>query len=310
MEKHTPVLLNETIEMLKVNPKGVYVDMTLGGGGHAEAILEKLTTGRLIGFDQDGFAITKTKERLQKFDNFTAINANFLYAAEELNKIGVFEVDGIIYDLGVSSFQFDIPERGFSYRFDAPLDMRMDQKQKFDAYHIINNYSYEDLVKIFFEFGEEKYAKIIASRIIKHRENQEIATTFELVDIIKSALPNKELVKKGHPAKRIFQALRIAVNGELDILEEALRKAIDLLKVDGRLAVITFHSLEDRVCKQLFKDLSTIYIPKGLPIISTEVPLISLVNKKVIIASSEELELNNRSHSAKLRVIQKTKKNS
>jgi 16S rRNA (cytosine1402-N4)-methyltransferase len=310
MEKHIPVLLNETIEMLKINPKGVYVDMTLGGGGHAEAILEKLTTGRLIGFDQDEFAITKTKERLQKFDNFTAINANFLYAVEELNKIGIFEVDGIIYDLGVSSFQFDIPERGFSYRFDAPLDMRMDQKQKLDAYHIINNYSYEDLVKIFFEFGEEKYAKIIASRIIKYRENQEIAATFQLVDIIKSALPNKELVKKGHPAKRIFQALRIAVNGELDILEEALRKAIDLLKVDGRLAVITFHSLEDRVCKQLFKDLSTIYIPKGLPIISTEVPLISLVNKKVIIASSKELELNNRSHSAKLRVIQKTKNNS
>ncbi len=310
MEKHIPVLLKETLDLLMIDPNGVYIDMTLGGGGHAEAILEKLTTGRLIGFDQDEYAIAKTRDRLKRFSNFQAIKSNFLFAREELDKIGITEVDGIIFDLGVSSFQFDIPERGFSYRFDAPLDMRMDQQARLDAHYIVNNYSFEDLIEIFFKYGEEKYAKLIASKIVKEREKNEIVSTFGLVDIIKSALPNKELSKKGHPAKKVFQALRIAVNSELEILEEAMKKSIEMLKEGGRLAVITFHSLEDRVCKQLFKELSTIYIPKGLAIISDEIPVISLVNRKVVIPSNDELELNNRSHSAKLRVIQKTKKNS
>lgn len=310
MEKHIPVLLNETLDLLKINPNGVYVDMTLGGGGHAEAILERLTNGRLIGFDQDEYAITKTREKLKRFNNFQAIKSNFLFAKEELEKIGINEVDGIVFDLGVSSFQFDIPERGFSYRFDAPLDMRMDQQAKLDAHYIVNNYSYEALVEIFFKYGEEKYAKLIAAKIVKEREKSAIVSTFDLVDIIKKALPNKELIKKGHPAKKVFQALRIAVNSELEILEEAIKKSIEMLKEGGRLAVITFHSLEDRVCKQLFKELSTIYIPKGLAIISDEIPDISLVNRKVVIPSDSELEVNNRSHSAKLRVIQKSKKSS
>ncbi len=310
MEKHIPVLLKETLDLLNIDPNGVYVDMTLGGGGHAEAILERLTNGRLIGFDQDEYAITKTREKLKRFNNFQAIKSNFLFAKEELEKIGINEVDGIVFDLGVSSFQFDIPERGFSYRFDAPLDMRMDQQAKLDAHYIVNNYSYEALVEIFFKYGEEKYAKLIAGKIVKEREKSEIVSTFDLVDIIKTALPNKELIKKGHPAKKVFQALRIAVNSELEILEEAMKKSIGILKEGGRLAVITFHSLEDRVCKQLFKELSTIYIPKGLAIISDEIPDISLVNRKVVIPSDSELEANNRSHSAKLRVIQKSKKSS
>ena len=308
MEKHIPVLLKETIELLDIKPNGVYVDMTLGGGGHSEAILEKLVNGKLFGFDQDIFAIEKANERLKKFSNFQAINDNFINAKNRLNDLGITEVDGIVFDLGVSSFQFDMPERGFSYRFDAPLDMRMDQTAKTDAFEVINNYEYEDLLKIFFEYGEEKYSRFIAKNIIKKRQISPIKTTFELVDIIKESLPNKELNKKGHPAKKVFQALRIEVNRELEILEESLINAIDLLAVGGRLAVITFHSLEDRICKQLFRNLSTIDIPKGLAIIVEEKPLINLVNRKVLTADQDELDLNNRAHSAKLRVIEKNGK--
>ncbi len=305
MEKHIPVLLNETIELLNINKNGIYVDMTLGGGGHSEAILNLLEKGKLYGFDQDIFAIEKASERLSEYKNFTAINANFYNAKEKLVEIGINEVDGIIFDLGVSSFQFDIPERGFSYRYDAPLDMRMDQQANLDAYHVVNNYSFEDLIKIFFEYGEEKFARLIAKNIIKHRTLKPIKTTFQLVDIIKEAMPNKELNKKGHPAKKVFQAIRIEVNQELEILEESLIKAIDLLKPNGRLAVITFHSLEDRIVKQLFKRLSTIEIPKGLAIIPDETPLINLVTRKVVTAQETELSDNNRAHSAKLRVIKK-----
>ncbi|MDY0317437.1 MAG: 16S rRNA (cytosine(1402)-N(4))-methyltransferase RsmH [Candidatus Izemoplasmatales bacterium] len=308
MEKHIPVLLNETIELLNINKNCIYVDMTLGGGGHSEAILSLLDKGKLYGFDQDIFAIEKASERLKTYKNFKAINANFYNAKEKLAEIGVDEVDGIIFDLGVSSFQFDMPERGFSYRFDAPLDMRMDQQANLAAYHVVNNYSFEDLIKIFFEYGEEKFARLIAKNIIKHRTLKPIKTTFELVDIIKEAMPNKELNKKGHPAKKVFQAIRIEVNQELEILEESLIKAIDLLKPNGRLAVITFHSLEDRIVKQLFKRLSTIEIPKGLAIIPDETPLINLVTRKVVTAQETELSDNNRAHSAKLRVIEKNDK--
>jgi 16S rRNA (cytosine1402-N4)-methyltransferase len=305
MNKHIPVLLEETIKHLNINPSGIYIDMTLGGGGHSEAILEKLDDGELIGFDQDEFAINKASARLSKFHNFFAINDNFKNAKYRLEDLNIDQVDGIVYDLGVSSFQFDDPKRGFSYRFDYPLDMRMDQNQTLTAKDIVNQYSFDDLVKIFFEFGEEKFSRIIAKNIVLKRQENPIITTFDLVDVIKDALPEKVLRKKGHPAKKVFQALRIAVNNELNILEESLRMGIDLLKPKGRMAVITFHSLEDRIVKNLFKKLSVIEIPKGLPIISNEVPKIKLINRKVIIASEEELDDNNRAHSAKLRVIEK-----
>lgn len=305
MEKHIPVLLNETIENLNINPSGIYVDMTLGGGGHSEAILERLVDGELIGFDQDEFAIQQATARLSKYKHFFAINDNFLNAKTRLLDIDIEQVDGIVFDLGVSSFQFDTPERGFSYRFNHLLDMRMDQSQSLTARQVINEYSFNELVKIFFEYGEEKFSRIIAKKIILEREKKQIETTFDLVEVIKSALPQKVLNKKGHPAKKVFQALRIEVNNELGILEESLKNAIDILKPGGRMAVITFHSLEDRICKNLFRSLSTIEIPKGLAIIPDEKPIINLVNKKVIIAEDEELEDNNRSHSAKLRIIEK-----
>ncbi|MFP4477827.1 MAG: 16S rRNA (cytosine(1402)-N(4))-methyltransferase RsmH [Candidatus Izemoplasmatales bacterium] len=305
MEKHLPVLLEETIENLNINPSGVYVDMTLGGGGHSEAILERLTDGELIGFDQDEYAIQRATARLSQYSNFFAINDNFIHAKERLADIDIEEVDGIVFDLGVSSFQFDLPERGFSYRFDNRLDMRMDQTQDLSAEYIVNHYNFDQLVQIFFEYGEEKFARIIAKNIILKREEKPIVTTFDLVDVIKDALPQKVLNKKGHPAKKVFQALRIAVNNELHILEESISKAIDILKPGGRLAVITFHSLEDRIVKNLFRKLSTIDIPKGLAIIPTEKPAIKLINRKVIIADESELEDNNRARSAKLRVIEK-----
>lgn len=305
MDKHIPVLLNETIENLNINPSGIYVDMTLGGGGHSEAILDRLVDGELIGFDQDEFAIQQATARLSKYKHFFAINDNFLNAKTRLLDIDIEQVDGIVFDLGVSSFQFDTPERGFSYRFNHLLDMRMDQSQSLTARQVINEYSFNELVKIFFEYGEEKFSRIIAKKIILEREKKQIETTFDLVEVIKSALPQKVLNKKGHPAKKVFQALRIEVNNELGILEESLKNAIDILKPGGRMAVITFHSLEDRICKNLFRSLSTIEIPKGLAIIPDEKPIINLVNKKVIIAEDEELEDNNRSHSAKLRIIEK-----
>lgn len=305
MEKHIPVLLKETLDSLNINPSGVYLDMTLGGGGHSEALLERLTDGELVAFDQDEYAIQKATARLSKFHNFFAIKDNFINAKLRLKDIDIDQVDGIIFDLGVSSFQFDLPDRGFSYRFDSQLDMRMDQSQDLTARIIVNEYSFDQLVKIFFEYGEEKFARLIAKNIVLRREIKQINTTFDLVDVIKEALPQKVLHKKGHPAKKVFQALRIEVNNELNILEESLLNAIDLLKQGGRLAVITFHSLEDRICKNVFKKLAVIEIPKGLAIIPDEKPIIKLVNKKVIIADSSELEDNNRAHSAKLRVIEK-----
>jgi len=303
--KHVSVLLKESIDLLNIRKDGIYVDMTLGGGGHSEAILEHLTTGKLYGFDQDVYAIEKAKERLSAYSNVVFVNENFVDVQSALNALGVFQVDGFIYDLGVSSFQFDIPDRGFSYNYDSPLDMRMDQSASLTAYEIVNTYPISELLTILYRYGEEPNAKMIASGIIKAREIKPIKTTFDLVEVIKKSLPMKILSKKGHPAKQTFQALRIAVNDELRVFETSLRQAIQMLAPKGRIAVITFHSLEDRICKTMFKEFSTIDVPKGLPIIITQKPLLKLINSHVITASEEELLGNNRAKSAKLRVCEK-----
>ena len=308
MSKHISFLLNESIEYLNIKPDGIYVDCTLGGGGHSSAILSHLTTGHLYAFDQDTYAIERAEEKLQDYQGkYTIIEHNFRHITEELHQRGIDKVDGILFDLGVSSFQFDIPERGFSYNHDAPLDMRMNQDSPLTAETIVNEYSYSELLSILFRYGEEQQAKRIVREIEKVRKDKRITTTFELVDVIKQSLPQKILNKKGHPAKKTFQALRIAVNNELEVFLEALEDAISLLAPKGRLAVITFHSLEDRICKQIFRKHSTIDIPKGVPIIVDEDPELRLINRKVIIATEDELEVNNRAHSAKLRVVEKIK---
>lgn len=306
--KHISVLLDEGIAGLNIKADGIYVDATLGGGGHSSEILKRLTTGHLYAFDQDDFAINKAKDRLSAInDNFTIIKSNFVNLKDELNKLGIDKIDGIIYDLGVSSFQFDDPERGFSYKYDAFLDMRMDQTASLTAHNIVNNYPFEELGKIFAKYGEDPFAFKIAKKICDERTKREINTTLELVDVIKSALPQKILNKKGHPAKQVFQALRIAVNDELQVFEKSLLQAIDLLNVGGRCAVITFHSLEDRICKHTFKEYSEIKVPKGLPIVITEVAPLKLITKNPIFPTEEELNNNNRAHSAKLRVAEKQK---
>jgi 16S rRNA (cytosine1402-N4)-methyltransferase len=305
MSEHISVLLKEAIEHLNIKPDGIYVDATLGGGGHSEAILQKLTTGRLFAFDQDDYALQRAKERLSTFANVTFIRANFADLKTRMAEQGIEQVDGILYDLGVSSFQLDIPERGFSYNFDNPLDMRMDNTNALSAYDIVNSYSVDEIAQILYRYGEEQNGRLIAKAIVKTRAEKPIHSTFELVDVIKKCLPNKILTKKGHPAKQTFQALRIAVNDELRVFETSLYQAIDMIKPGGRIVVITFHSLEDRICKTIFKEQSTIEIPKGLAIISTEIPLLSLVNKHVILPSEEELKVNNRAHSAKMRVCEK-----
>lgn len=305
MEKHIPVLLNEVLENLNIRDGLTYVDMTLGGAGHSSEILKRIPNGYLYGFDQDEFAIKKANEKLADFSNYTIIKDNFVNAKKRLNEIGVEQVDGILFDIGVSSFQFDIPDRGFSYKFDSELDMRMDQSSPLTAKEIVNTYSYQQLIEILFKYGEENLAKSITRNIIRAREEQTINTTFELVEIIKNSLPQKILRKKGHPAKKTFQALRIAVNDELNRFEKALEDAISLLAPKGRIAVITFHSLEDRICKQIFKKHAIIDVPEGVPIIVNETPLLKLINKKVITANSKEIENNNRAHSAKLRIVEK-----
>ena len=307
--KHYSVLLNESIEMLNIKKDCIYVDCTLGGGGHSSLILSKLEKGHLYAFDQDVDAIAIAKPRLEKIsNNFTIIKANFVNLKEELLNYGIDKVDGIIFDLGVSSFQFDIPERGFSYRFDSPLDMRMDKSSDFSAYDIINTYTVDELSKIFFEYGEEKFSRNIAKKIVDTRKTKPIETTFELVDVIKSALPAAVLRKPGHPAKQVFQALRIEVNHELDYLETSLEAALKALKPEGKLVVITFHSLEDRIVKTMFKEVTTLNLPKGIPFIPEGYEVkFNLINNKIILPSKEELDLNNRSHSAKLRGIKKIK---
>lgn len=307
------VMLHETIDMLDVKPDGVYVDATLGGAGHSEYLLSKLSEkGHLYAFDQDQNAIENAQKRLAPYIEkgmVTFIKDNFRHLKDRLHDLGVTEIDGICYDLGVSSPQLDQRERGFSYKKDAPLDMRMNQEASLTAYEVVNQYDYHDLVRIFFKYGEDKFSKQIARKIEKAREQKPIETTTELAEIIKSAKPAKELKKKGHPAKQIFQAIRIEVNDELGAADESIQQAMDMLALDGRISVITFHSLEDRLTKQLFKEASTVEVPKGLPFIPDDLkPKMELVSRKPILPSKEEFEANNRSHSAKLRVARKINK--
>ncbi len=309
MFKHTTVLLEEAVAGLDIKPDGIYVDCTLGGAGHSELILSKLGEGgKLYAFDQDDIAIQNAKEKLSRFgDRLTIIKSNFLHLKRELEQRGVNEVDGVLYDLGVSSPQLDNPERGFSYHHDAPLDMRMDQDAETSAYDVVNKWTYEQLVKIFFRYGEEKFSKQIARKIEAAREVQPINMTGELVELIKDAIPAPARRTGGHPAKRIFQAIRIAVNDELQVFEDSLEQAIDILGKGGRISVITFHSLEDRICKVTMKKASeTPPLPPGLPIIPEEFkPTVKLITRKPILPSEEELEANNRARSAKLRIAEK-----
>lgn len=306
MSEHITVLKEEAVEALNIKDDGIYVDATLGGGGHSSLILSKLKKGHLYSFDQDDYAISRAKEKLDTVgNNYTIIKSNFVNLKERLNELGVYHIDGILYDLGVSSFQFDMEERGFSYRLDGPLDMRMNQNQELSAKTIVNEWPVSKLIEIFYRYGEEKFAKQIAFQIDKVRREKEISTTFELVDIIKSALPQKVLKQKGHPAKQVFQALRVAVNDELTVFEKSLLDALDMLNSDGRAVVITFQSLEDRICKSIFKEKSTLDIPEGLPVIIKEEAPFELISRKPILPSEEELNNNNRSHSAKMRILRK-----
>ncbi|MFH5881895.1 16S rRNA (cytosine(1402)-N(4))-methyltransferase RsmH [Liberiplasma polymorphum] len=308
--EHITVLKEEAIHYLNINPNGIYVDCTLGGGGHAEAILRLLKKGHLFCFDQDDFAIEKAMERLNKYQGkFTIIKQNFKHIKEALNAHQVDKVDGILYDLGVSSFHFDDPSRGFSYNHNARLDMRMDQNASLTAYEIINTYKEADIRYILFRYAEESFAPKIARKIVESRQLKTIETTFDLVDVIKSALPQKVLSKKGHPAKKTFQALRIAVNDELRVFEDSLGQALQILNDEGRIVVISFHSLEDRIAKQVFKEASTIDHPKEILTMPTDTPDFELLHKKVILPKEEELDVNNRAHSAKLRAIKKINKN-
>jgi len=310
--KHITVLLKETVDGLDIKQDGIYVDCTLGGAGHSEYLLSQLSDqGKLYAFDQDNTAIQNAKVKLQKYEGKVEfIQSNFKYIKEELNARGIFQVDGILYDLGVSSPQLDTPERGFSYQHDAPLDMRMDQSSSLSAYDVVNHWSYNELVKIFFQYGEEKFSKQIARKIEAARAIKPIETTYELVDLIKEGIPAAARRTGGHPAKRVFQAIRIAVNNELKVFEESLEDAIDLISPGGRISVITFHSLEDRICKTVFKKHSDLpQLPPGLPVIPDEFkPTLKLVNRKPILPSEEELEVNNRARSAKLRIAEKINK--
>lgn len=310
MEKpynHISVLLNESIQQLNIKKNGVYVDCTLGGGGHSSEILKRIPNGHLYAFDQDSFAINTADEKLKKIaSNYTLINENFVNVKVALEEENVYGVNGILYDLGVSSFQLDIPERGFSYRFDGPLDMRMDQTAELDAYTVVNTYDEKSLVRILFEYGEEKFARLIARKIVSEREKKPIETTLELVEIIKKALPASALRNSSHPAKQTFQAIRIEVNHELDILKKALEDGLSILNKNGRMVVITFHSLEDRIVKKLFKEKTTLQLPKDLPYIPEGYEIeFKLINSKVILPSESEISNNLRSHSAKMRVIEK-----
>lgn len=311
MFEHTTVLLKETVDGLQVKEDGTYVDCTLGGAGHSSYLLSKLSKdGHLFAFDQDDIALANAKEKLSSYEGkVTFIKSNFRYLTEKLAEHGVEKVDGIIFDLGVSSPQLDNPERGFSYHHDAPLDMRMDQQSDISAYDVVNHWSYEDLVRIFFKYGEEKFSKQIARKIEANREKEPIRTTGELVEIIKEGIPAPARRKGGHPAKRIFQAIRIAVNDELKVFEEAIAQSIELLKPEGRVSVITFHSLEDRICKSAFKEAATPpEIPRNMPYLPEGYePKINIVTRKPIVPSEIELEENNRARSAKLRIAEKIK---
>ncbi|WKF66150.1 16S rRNA (cytosine(1402)-N(4))-methyltransferase RsmH [Streptococcus equi] len=310
---HVTVLLHEAVDMLDIKPDGIYVDATLGGSGHSAYLLSQLgDKGHLYCFDQDQRAIDHAQQLLKPYidkGQVTFIKDNFRHLKARLLEHGVTELDGVLYDLGVSSPQLDERERGFSYKQDAPLDMRMDSQAALTAYEVVNTYDFNDLVRIFFKYGEDKFSKQIARKIEQARAVKPISTTTELAALIKSAKPAKELKKKGHPAKQIFQAIRIEVNDELGAADASIQQAIELLALDGRISVITFHSLEDRLTKHLFKEASTADAPKGLPFIPDELkPKLELVSRKPILPSQKELMANNRAHSAKLRVARKVRK--
>lgn len=302
---HESVLLKEAIENLNLNENSIVVDCTLGYGGHSSEILKIIKKGHLYAFDQDENAIAYSKKRLSEIgNNFTIIYSNFVHLKEELEKRNIFKVDAVLFDLGVSSPQLDEDERGFSFHKDARLDMRMDKNASLDAYFVVNNYSKEKLTEIFFKYGEEKYAKSIASAIVKKRENNPIETTLELTDIIKESVPFS-YKKNHHPARKVFQAIRIEVNHELEVFEKSLKDALTILNKNGRVGVITFHSLEDKICKNYFKEAS--YVDehvKGLPVIPDEFKP-KYKNVASIIPSKEEINKNNRSRSARLRIIER-----
>jgi len=305
--KHIPVLLNETIEGLNIKPDGTYIDLTLGRAGHSSEILKRLNKdGLLIGVDQDKEAIEESNKRLSKIaSNYKLVKSNFVNFEDILTSLNIDKVDGVLMDLGVSSPQFDESDRGFSYRYDAPLDMRMDIEQRLTAKEVVNSYSEGELRKIFYEYGEDKYSASIAHNIVKAREVKPIETTFELVEIIKRSKPAKELKKVGHPAKQIFQALRIEVNNELNVLKETLVQVVKHLNSGGRLAVITFHSLEDKIVKKLFKELCVVEGDRNNFPTEIEQKDFILITRKGIRPSEEELERNHRSTSSTLRIIEK-----
>ena len=303
---HIPVLYYEALDNLVINPDGIYIDCTLGGGSHSEGILERLSDkGLLISIDQDTNAIEYSKKRLEKFGSkWKVFKGNFENIDTIAYMAGVDKVDGILMDIGVSSKQLDDPKRGFSYRYDVKLDMRMNTEQKISAYDVVNTYSEEQLSKIIFEYGEERYARKIAKLIVEERKSSPIEKTSDLIALIKRAYPERA---SKHPAKKTFQAIRIEVNRELEVLENAISKAVELLKVDGRLAIITFHSLEDRIVKNKFKDLATACkCPKDIPIcVCGGVKKFEIITKKPIIPVDDELKNNNRAHSSKLRILER-----
>lgn len=304
---HYSVMKEEVLKSLNIKADGIYVDGTLGYAGVSKEILKRMKRGFLFAFDQDEEAIKYSDNELKRIGtNYKLFHTNFVNLKESLEAEGIYEVDGIIFDLGLSSPEIDDKNRGFSFMKDARLDMRMDKRQKLDAHFIVNNYKEEELKEIFFLYGEEKFSKVIASNIVKTRQKKQIETTLELVEVIKSSVPVKYFNLQ-HPERRIFQAIRIEVNSELTVLSEVLPQAINLLKKGGRLSVITFHSLEDRIVKQIFKKYSEVdEVVKGLPNIPDEYkPLIKLINKKPISASSEEINENSRSKSAKLRIVER-----
>ena len=305
---HRPVLLEECLDALCIRPDGVYVDGTLGRAGHSLEIARRLTTGRLIGIDRDETAITAAKERLRDYlDHVTLVHSNFDRIGEILEELNISGVDGMLFDLGVSSPQLDDAQRGFSYMHDAPLDMRMDRTAALDARQVVNQWSYEELRRILYDFGEERYAPAIAKGICRARETAPIETTLQLVDVIKSAMPPQALREKQHPAKRSFQAIRIAVNDELGAVETVMKKAVPLLNPGGRLAVITFHSLEDRIVKNAMAEAAKgCTCPPSFPVcVCGKKPQVRIVTRKPIVSGEEELERNPRARSAKLRICEK-----
>lgn len=305
---HVSVLLQECMDALCIKPDGIYIDGTAGGGGHSSEIASHLSTGKLIALDRDMSAVKAAGARLEKYgERAQVVHSNFSEMAQVCRQLGIEGVDGVLLDLGVSSYQLDTADRGFSYMADAPLDMRMNREDTLDAYTVVNTYTEQQLKKIIYDYGEERFAPRIAQRIVQEREKQPIRTTGELVNIIKAAMPAAAKEGGHHPAKRTFQAIRIEVNGELSVIEPTIRDAVSLLKPGGRIAIITFHSLEDRLVKQTFASLASgCTCPRDFPVcVCGKKPLVEIISRKPILPGAQELEVNPRSRSAKLRVAQK-----